>query len=267
MKLATRIIEKPWGRDDVPAGFGGGDGRQIGEIWFEGPAGAPAPLMVKYLFTSERLSIQVHPDDGAAAALGHSSGKDECWLVLDAAPDAEIGIGLTRPATPDEVRTAAEAGTIERLIDWRPVKAGDFLYNPAGTIHAIGPGLSLVEIQQNSECTYRLYDYGRPRDLHLDIALAIATLAPHHDARDRRVPAEGTVALVAGPLFHVLRAQGPLEPGDLPGNVALTLVPLRGDCRAGGEAMTPGECAWVSNAAEIDLSHGAQALICWAADR
>lgn len=264
MKLPTRIVEKPWGRTDIPAAFGDFGGARIGEIWFEHPAGDAAPLMVKYLFTSERLSIQVHPDDAAAQALGYPRGKDECWLVLDATPDAELGVGLARDSSVDELRSAAEAGTIERLVDWRPAHTGDFVYNSSGTIHAIGPGLTVIEVQQNIDCTFRLYDYGRPRELHLDTGLAVARTVTHSDARDCAVPAGGTVTLVDGPKFHVVRAQGPLNSADCQAT-ELTVVPLGEGCVVDGEPIAFGECAVTSNAAGIELAHGALALIAWAA--
>lgn len=262
MKLPTRIVEKPWGRTDIPADFGDFGGRRIGEIWFEHPAGDDAPLMVKFLFTSERLSIQVHPDDAAAQALGYSRGKEECWLVLDASPHAELGVGLMRDSSADELRTAAEAGTIERLIDWRPAQVGDFVYNGAGTIHAIGPGLTVIEVQQNVDCTFRLYDYGRPRELHLDAGLAVARMEPHDDERDRRVPEDGTVTLVAGPKFHLVRAQGPLVPADYPA-AELTVTPLGEGCCVDGETIAFGECGVTQDATAIALAPGARALIAW----
>src|SRR3546814_8823023 len=96
IKLDTKYVEKPWGRKDIPAIFPDGNGRQIGEIWFEGPAGRHPPLLVKYIFTSEKLSIQVHPNDAQARERGLPGGKEECWYILDAEPDAKLGIGLTR---------------------------------------------------------------------------------------------------------------------------------------------------------------------------
>ncbi len=262
MKLRTRIVEKPWGRTDIAAAFGDFGGRRIGEIWFEHPAGDAAPLMVKFLFTSERLSIQVHPDDEAAQAFGCPRGKDECWLVLDATPDAELGAGLARDSSIDELRSAAEAGTIERLIDWRAARTGDFVYNAAGTIHAIGPGLTVIEVQQNIDCTLRLYDYGRPRALHLDAGLAVARTVTHSDARDCRVPDCGTVKLVEGPKFHLVRAEGPLNPADYPAT-ELTVTPLGEGCTVDGEAIAFGECAVTSDAGSIVLAPGALALIAW----
>src|SRR6476661_6148361 len=152
-------VERIWGRHDLPAGFPTlGDGVPVGEIWFEPPAGAS--LLVKYLFTAERLSIQVHPDDAAARAKGYPRGKDEAWYILDAAPDARIGLGLTHDVSRDALRAAALDGSIEALLDWRPVSPGETLYLPPGTIHAIGGGIALVEIQQHLDLTYRLYDYG-----------------------------------------------------------------------------------------------------------
>lgn len=264
VKLATRIVEKPWGRTDLPSVFGAMDGRRIGEIWFEHPAGDAAPLLVKYLFTSERLSIQVHPDDDAAKSYGFARGKDECWLVLDALPEAELGIGLVRDCTTQELRNAAQAGTIERLIDWRPVKASDFIYNPAGTIHAIGPGLTVIEIQQNVDATFRLYDYGRPRELHLDAGLAVANRTPHRDGRDCTLEPAGTVKLVDGPKLHLVRAQGPIDVLDYPAT-ELTVTPLTAGCAISGEAVAFGECAIAASASAITLEPAALALIAWPA--
>jgi mannose-6-phosphate isomerase len=263
MKLPTKIVEKPWGRTDIPPAFGDFGGRRIGEIWFEDPAGASAPLMVKFLFTSERLSIQVHPDDAAARAYGHPRGKEECWLVLDAAPGAELGVGLARDSSTDELRAAAGAGTIERLIDWRPARAGDFIYNSAGTIHAIGPGLTVVEVQQNVDLTYRLYDYGRPRELHLDAGLAVARTTMHRDPRDCHVPGTGTLTLVAGPHFTLVRATGPLDPAIAPAGADLTLVPLGPGCTIDGEPLALGECAKLTTLANVTLDTAARALIGW----
>jgi mannose-6-phosphate isomerase len=178
-RLASRHVERIWGRRDLAGAFappGETGSEPIGELWFEDAA--DADLLVKYLFTSERLSIQVHPDDAAARAQGYKRGKDEAWYVLSAEPGAVIGLGLTREVPRDALRRAALDGSIEQLLDWRPVQAGDVYYSPAGTIHAIGGGLSLIEIQQNLDLTYRLYDYGRPRALHLDEGVAAADPTP-----------------------------------------------------------------------------------------
>lgn len=148
----------------------------MGEVWYQ--AEPPLSLLPKLLFTSERLSVQVHPDDLQARARGLSNGKTEMWHVLRAEPGATIGLGFKRQLTKHEAREASLSGAIEDLIDWLPVKAGDTVFTPAGTVHALGAGLVVCEIQQNSDTTYRLYDYGRPRELHLEEALAVADLGP-----------------------------------------------------------------------------------------
>src|SRR3546814_19759574 len=140
---------------DEPAAFGNLAGRRIGEIWFEDPAGDAAPLLFKFLFTSERLSIQVHPGDEAAQRAGYARGKEECWLILSADPNAELGVGLREKSDAATLRRAALDGSIEAMIKWRPAEGGDFVYNPAGTLPALGPGLTLVQVQQN--------DIGRER--------------------------------------------------------------------------------------------------------
>lgn len=181
-KLKPHYVEKPWGRSDLPSIFPRAEGRRIGEVWFENDDARDLPLLIKYIFTSERLSIQVHPNDAEAQASGLTRGKEEIWYILDCEPGATLGIGLTESMTPQQFRAAAEDGSIEQWIDWKPVKPGDCYFIPAGTVHAIGAGITLVEIQQNADITYRLYDYGRPRELHLDDGVAVSSLAPYDRA-------------------------------------------------------------------------------------
>ena len=169
--LETITVAKPWGVDRLPKPFNAGQDERIGEIWFAPPEEWP-DVLVKYLFTSEKLSVQVHPDDANAPA--GSRGKEECWIVLDAEPGARLAAGFVDPVEPEVMRAAAVDGSIEAMLDWHRVDRGDFFFLPAGTVHAIGAGLSILEIQQNSDITYRLFDYGRPRELHLDDAVAIA---------------------------------------------------------------------------------------------
>lgn len=234
MKLARHYVEKPWGRTELPAAFDAPAGKRIGEVWFEGPA--DLPLLAKYIFTSERLSIQVHPDDDQARARGLQQGKSECWLIVDAEPGAVLGLGLKREVSRDELRAAALDGSIEDLMDWRPVSAGDFVYVPAGTIHAIGAGISLLEFQQNSDVTYRLYDYGRPRELHLDEGLEVATAGTFADEFvSRTYPGQRTGFF--GPHFAV----------DVANEAKFQhwrrwVLPLEGSVRAGGETAAFGEC-------------------------
>ena len=266
VRLETIVVEKPWGRTDIPRAFGDFVGRRIGEIWFANPAGDEAPLMVKFLFTSERLSIQVHPDDDAAHATGYPRGKEECWLILAADPGAELGVGLNVETTREALRDAALDGSIVDLIDWRPSKVGDFVYNPAGTIHAIGPGLTVVEVQQNVDCTYRLYDYGRPRELHLDAGLKVAHPGPVHDPRDTVVGPHANRMLVSGPHFFLAHLAAPIDRALLQQAAGeLTFVPLSAGCRAAGEGVELGEAVLLSDPATIEIDEGARALIAWSA--
>lgn len=265
-RLQTLVVEKPWGRTDIPKDFGNFGDRRIGEIWFAHPDGAAAPIMVKFLFTSERLSIQVHPGDEAARAAGYPRGKEECWLVLDAEPGAELGVGLKAEAARAALRDAALDGSIVDQIDWRPAHADDFVYNRAGTIHAIGAGLTVVEVQQNVDCTYRLYDYGRPRELHLDAGLAVAETGPRPDPRDRHIDAAESRLLVDGPHFHLLHLAGPDAAAFLPqGAEAFTFTPLSQGCSIGGETVRLGECVATDRADTIALAPGARALLSWPA--
>jgi len=253
VKLERKLVEKPWGRTELPKIFGDPGGRRIGEIWFTG--GGDLPLLVKYIFTSERLSIQVHPSDAQAQARGLPSGKEECWYILDAEPGATLGLGLKREVTPEALREAALDGSIEELMDWRPVKAGDFFYVPARTVHAIGGGLSLLEFQQNADVTYRLYDYGRPRELHLDDGMAVARPQPYSDDRARHVPPDKPAVLVSGPLFSLTQAVDGEAAAEIR-NRRRWVMPLDGEVRAGSDAAGPGECLLVEAGEEVDLGSG-----------
>jgi mannose-6-phosphate isomerase len=128
---------------------------------------------VKLLFPNEKLSVQVHPDDAQAQAAGEARGKTECWYVLEAEPGASVMLGL-KPGVDAEMLAASVAdNTMESLVEKVPVSVGDMLFVDAGTVHAIGPGVVLLETQQTSDVTYRLYDYGRPRELHLEQGLKV----------------------------------------------------------------------------------------------
>ncbi len=263
-RLETLVVEKPWGRTDIPEVFGDFGGRRIGEIWFANPAGDDAPIMVKFLFTSERLSIQVHPDDAAAQAAGYPRGKEECWLILDAQPGAELGVGLNRHSGRQELHAAALDGSIVDMIDWRPSKTDDFVYNRAGTIHAIGPGLTVVEVQQNVDCTYRLYDYGRPRELHLSEGLKVSNPAPVHDPRDTVVDPQANLMLVDGPHFHLVQLAGPVAPAIVEQATGeLIFVPLSAGCRVAGEDVALGEAVLLTDPRDIRIEEGGRALLTW----
>ena len=265
-RLRMLAVEKPWGRTDIPPEFGDFGGRRIGEIWFEHPSGGDVPIMVKFLFTSERLSIQVHPDDEAARAAGFSRGKEECWLVLSADEGAELGVGLNVETTREALRDAALDGSIIDMIDWRPSTVGDFVYNRAGTIHAIGPGLTVVEVQQNVDCTYRLFDYGRPRELHLDEGLKVSNPGPVHDPRDTLVNPQANRMLVSGPYFHLAQLASPIDlaiPQQAIGE--LTFVPLSAGCRVADESIALGEAVLLNDPSVIKIDEGGRALLAWPA--
>ena len=245
------MVEKVWGCDVLPAPFAAPGGKRIGEIWFEPPAALPQ-LLVKYIFASEKLSVQVHPNDAQTVAKGLGrQGKEECWLVVAAEPGARLGIGFDAPLSAEAMRAAALDGSIERLMRWHSVAPGDFFYIPANTVHAIGAGVSVIEIQQNSDITYRLFDYGRlengaPRALHLDESIAVARGEVYDLARwSARVPDEGAVTLVDGPLFRLDRVAGAVLP-EVAARYAggpLLVVPVRGDVRVDGQDVAPGGCA------------------------
>ena len=243
MILETKTVEKPWGKEMLPAPFESPAGKRIGEIWFVPPRDLPQ-LLVKYIFTSEKLSVQVHPSDAQTEAAGlGKQGKEECWLVIDAEPDARLGIGFEREVDAEAMRAAALDGSIEQMLVWHPVKAGDFFYIPANTVHAIGGGCSIIEIQQNSDITYRLYDYGRPRELHLDEAIAVAKGAPHDPALRRHVP-HGDVPLVEGPWFRADQVEG-LPSGEQARKYhgCLLVIPRTGTACVEDEPVLPGQCA------------------------
>lgn len=271
-RLITRRVEKVWGRHALWPGFpdAAADAEPVGEIWFEDPRPNRLPsdpdLLVKYLFTAERLSIQVHPDDAMAQSMGQRRGKDEAWVVLAADPHATIGVGLRQVMTPDALRAAAIDGSIEQRLDWRPVTPGDVYYSPAGTIHAIGAGVTLVEVQQNADTTFRLYDYGRPRELHLEESIAAADPVPYvapHVARDL---GPGRTLLADGPAFVLERWTG-AHRVDLPDDCGpVWLVPLAGTGRADDEALSAGGTWLVEGRVRLDLDFDSDLLLAYSGD-
>ena len=214
VRAQQRIVERPWGKCDLrPWNTTIPDGKIIGEIWFELPIGTgmEPSLLMKLLFTSEVLSIQVHPDDQYARSMGLPNGKTEAWYVLNAASSAEVGIGLKQRYSTSELRQAIDDGTIADLVAWRNVATGMALLVPAGTIHAIGAGLVVAEIQQRSDATFRLFDYGRRRELHIDAGLAVANQGPADEQADPvRLTSERTL-LVSSRHFVFERIELPVE--------------------------------------------------------
>lgn len=248
--LPTLSVEKVWGREQLPAPFSAPDGQRIGEIWFDPPAGLDS-LLAKYLFTSEKLSVQVHPP-----------GKDECWLVLECDPGASLAVGFRKQYSVDELRQGALDGSIEQMLVWHPVAPGDFVYLPAGTVHAIGAGCTLVELQQNCGITYRFYDYGRPRELHLEEALAHAERGPHDPAL-RTSAGHATACLVDGPFFRLDRIVGAIDGESARAHPSRCLVlPLAGSVECDAEALPAGSCAMVGSLGEVSASEDAVTLVC-----
>lgn len=167
------------------------------------------PLLLKFLFPHEKLSVQVHPDDEGARRAGQPWGKTECWYVAHARPGAQIALGLKAGVTRAQFEDAVHAQRAEELLNWVNVFAGEMIYVAGGTVHTLGPGAVIVETQQQSDTTYRLYDYGRPRELHLKEGMAVVKerVASGKVVRPAPVTIGGgenrRSALVAAPYFEV----------------------------------------------------------------
>jgi mannose-6-phosphate isomerase len=203
-----QAVGKPWGSTDLrPWSEMHHDGATIGEIWFQrAKRNAPDPaLLFKLLFTTEPLSIQVHPDDAFARSIGLEHGKSEAWYILSATPGARIAVGLKRQLAAGQLRASIADGSIADLVQWRGVVKDDVIFVPAGTIHAIGPGLVVAEIQQRSDATFRLFDHGRQRELQVDNAVAAANAGPAECQAAPRHLTDVRTLLVASPHFVLER--------------------------------------------------------------
>ena len=249
--LPTRMVEKVWGRKSLPPPFTATGGEPVGEIWFEPPPEMP-DLLVKYLFTSEKLSVQVHPSSDQA--LAGEQGKEECWLVLDAQPGACLAIGFNGDVDASAIEAAARDGSIEEMLAWHPVEAGDVFLLPPGTVHAIGPGLCLVEVQQSSDTTFRLYDYGRPRELHLERGLAVARGEPYPSHLRGTIVSRGAT-LIDGAHFRLDRVEGTPDAEIAKAYAGgLLVLPLSGKVSAEGATAKAGECLYARAIDAIDFS-------------
>jgi mannose-6-phosphate isomerase len=247
---SVRVVHKPWGVSDLqPWNSIDGGHAAVGELWFErADKRAPIPaLLLKLLFTSEPLSIQVHPDDTFARAMGLPNGKSEAWYVISAQPGAQVGVGLTHRVTPQELRASIRNGSIVELVQWRAVAAGDVIFIPAGTIHAIGAGIVLAEIQQHSDTTFRLFDFSRQRELHEDNGVAVANTWPLRSPNNPIHLTDGRTLLVASRYFV-------LERLDLPKGSSWALLAepetwilvLDGHAAIGLTAVSIGQAAFVA---------------------
>jgi mannose-6-phosphate isomerase len=293
--LHPTFAERPWGVTDLSPWFTTPNGAaKIGEAWFTADAnptslgptfgevvranpveilgpdqGTECPLLLKMLFTSERLSVQVHPDDAYAADHhGGSRGKTEAWHVLAAEPNATIGLGLSAPLTRDQAESAAISGEIERLVDWRPAAAGDTYLVPAGTVHALGAGLTIVEIQEQSDITYRLFDYGRGRELHLDHGLAVSDLGPYTLGNDTRHTADAGRTILTHCRYFTLECRtigAPVSFAPLTPHFHL-VIGIKGQGTIAGQALTPGSVWCVpasANAFSVESTDGCDVLIAY----
>ena len=182
------------------------------------PSNAGSPLLIKVLFVKEKLSVQVHPDDAMAQKYGHPRGKTECWYVLEAEPGAEVACGLKPGVTLNEVKAGIQTGTLEASLNLLDVAVSEMIFVDAGTVHAIWPGLILLETQQNCDLTYRMYDYGRGRELHINKSLEAVRLETRAGkVRARALPDRSL--LVEGDYFRVERipVPGSRSSASLPG--------------------------------------------------
>lgn len=235
IRLTPSLREKVWGKTQLAPWFLDSQ-TPIGEAWFL--ADHELPLLVKLLFTSDRLSVQVHPEDGEDGP----RGKTEMWHILDAEPGAVIGLGFREPITRERLRESVKSGEIEQLVKWVPVRAGETYFVPAHTVHAIGGGIILCEIQQNSDVTYRLWDYGRPRELHADQAEAIADLGLYPGASQPVALGDGREELVRSKYFVTELVGGVrMIPDAHPCQI---FICIDGNAEIGGEAVRAGE-AWL----------------------
>jgi mannose-6-phosphate isomerase len=222
-RLTPRLVPKVWGSTHLGPWYPDA-GEKIGEVWFEGVANLP--LLIKFLYTTEPLSVQVHPE-----------GKTEMWHILAAEPGAKIAAGFRQPITEQRLRESALTGEIEELLEWHEARPGDTFFIPAGTVHAIGAGLALCEIQQWSDVTYRLFDYGRPRELHLDAGVRVSRLGPHPARQSAR---EGV--LVSCPFFTTQKLR---VAGTVPCKAKMIAL-LDGNLEIDGQSAKAGE-VWYSD--------------------
>jgi mannose-6-phosphate isomerase len=259
VRLVPKLVPKVWGatklepwHQDAP--------ERIGEIWLQHPEGVPLPLLVKFLYTSEALSVQVHPGDDYARLHENSSGKTEMWVILRAEPGARIAHGLREQVSRERLQEAARSGEIEGLLNWVGAAAEDVLFTPAGVIHAIGAGITLCEIQQNSDVTYRLYDYGRPRELHVHRAVEVSRLEPGPMPAEPVVVEPGRELLVRCDHFTVERLR--VRAGQSYRAVGeRMLILLEGEARIGDKPGRPGDAWLVEQGADCEVQSSASAVL------
>jgi len=258
-------LAKPWGvLDTRPWSNAGKDGTTTGEIWYErsDPAAAPPSLLLKLLFTNQPLSIQVHPDDTYAQSIGLPNGKTEAWYVLRATPEAKIALGLKQQVSPAQLRHAIDDGSIADLVVWQTAYPGDTFLVPAGTIHAIGAGLVIAEIQQRSDSTYRLFDHGRGRPLDVDRAMAVADTGPaSFFVKPNKVTRERTTLGSNSHFVFERIALAPNSDWSLEAKYETWLLVVGGNARAGSFELTTGGAIFAQSD-RVDIRAGKNGLTC-----
>jgi mannose-6-phosphate isomerase len=288
--LQPRFVHRVWGRKSLEPWYADtGTDEAVGEVWMTGAECVAAtgphrgaaladlakqfpgqlgngeyPLLVKMLFPDDKLSVQVHPNDEQAQKLGLRRGKTECWYVLEAEPGAHVMLGLKHGVGVEDLREGAADGSAEDLLQTLAVEAGDMVFVDAGTVHAIGPGVTILEVQQTCDITYRLWDYGRPRELHLDDGLAVVKL---QTAAGKIKPREnpGFTRLIETEYFVVDRVE--LQAGEaleMPMDGIGCVVGLRGEAAVNEVEFATGQAVVVPEGSVMMSSRqGATVLRCW----
>jgi mannose-6-phosphate isomerase len=275
--IEPRFLPKVWGYPDLRPwfDFDVSPAEPIGEVWLTGdtcrvasgphqgttlaelfakascallgpaPPTPESPLLIKVIFAREKLSVQVHPDDRMAQKYGEPRGKTECWYALAAEPGAQVAVGLKPGVTLEEVRAGMEHGTLEQSLNVLDVVPGDMVFVDAGTVHAIWPGSIVLETQQNCDITYRMYDYGRPRELHIEKSLEATKLktragtVPPHALNDRTILIDvGYFCVERIPVTGVRASSTLPGPGEPPRGLSY-LFAAAGSARLSGPGFDP----------------------------
>jgi mannose-6-phosphate isomerase len=265
---AVRVKPKPWGTTDLRPWSNISTSGPVGELWFE-RTDVTAPetaLLLKLLFTTEPLSIQVHPDDVFARSIGLANGKTEAWYILSAVPGAQVALGLNYPRSSPELRAAIADGSIANIVHWHPVRKDDVIFVPAGTIHAIGAGIVLAEIQQRSDATFRLFDYGRQRMLHIDHAVAVAAAGPSESQPPAKQLNHARTVLAENPHFILEQISLPQRSvWSIEAPKETWILVIEGQARIGLTTLALGNAAFLeADHAEIEAgADGLKALLAY----